>query len=867
VLDRSGGDVVLTYAPAANFNGVDRVTVTASDGAGLTTAVDLPITVVARPDAPLASAIAASGNEDTTIPVLLSGTSIDGDALSFVVVAPPAAGVVVVNGSTGAGTFTPPPDFSGTTTFDYVVVNTAGLVSAPARATMEVLPVNDAPSIDAPSTLIVLEDRSARLFVEANDADPDDVVSILVLQPPLHGTINAGPFSSFVRLTYTPDADFNGSDFFSLRARDASGATSATAIVQVDIVPVADPPTADPQRLGVAEDGAVPFALSGATVDGGPLRFTISAAPTRGTIEGFDPSRGLGTYRPAADQNGVDSFTFVAVDERGVPGAATAVTVDISAVNDSPVVAARSAVTAEDVTVDVPLTVVDADGDPTTLEIVTNGGKGTATITPGTSTLRYTPRADANGSDVVVVAARDAAGRGASASITITIIAVPDPPRATAVTAIGSEDASVIVQLAGTSADGEAVAFSIVNAPSRGVIESFNPTTGVALYRGRTNLNGIDSFVFTASTATQTGTSATATIVVQPVNDPPTVIAPGGTFDVVRDGLVTSANFETSDIDGDAVGFAIVQPPFIGTAFVEGGAITYRAPSADSLFVGVVSVFVVAVDPAGAQSAPVSVAFRVVVDDDCASLRNSGVSASGIYAIKHAATRCDMSADGGGWTMVAKIVDRWRFDDVLWTNNELFNPEELDPLPAIDAKLSAWAIVPPPDAIRVETFDSSLQGRQRIVLDVSGGGTLVELFDGRNTTPTSAGIASWRTTFAPREGAGSSFACVREGAHVTNALVESTECRLCAFGSTVPAPGDKCVEPTQAYGLGVSAPLSVNAGATGTFDERRRAVVWVRSTDFTHNFPDEKSCEAHASRGRVLSGLYLVERAPTFCAF
>jgi len=857
------------YVPEHDYNGEDELEVTAVDGGGRTAVQRYTIRLAPVPDVPEAFASDFAGLEDQVIAVQLAGRSVDGDVLRFVLEEPPDEGSLAsFNASNGAALFLPPADFSGTTSFSFRVVNTAGLLSAPARVLLEVVAVNDPPTLEVPTAFEILEDRRAIIRVDVVDADADDVVTIIVVTPPQDGALEPGPFSAPTRLQYTPAPDFHGTDFFSLQAVDASGAASATVAVRIDVLAVSDPPIALPQQLTMREDGLVPFALGGTTVDGGSLRFAINRAPARGLIEGFDAVRGLGTYRPAADDNGQDSFAFVAIDERGVSGAEAVVTIDVAAVNDLPTVTPRSIVTPEDIAVDIPLAVVDADADPTSLQIVANGSRGSATITSSTS-LRYVPLADANGTDTLVIAARDGAGAGPSATITVTIVPVPDPPRATAVTTVGPEDATIIVSLAGTSADGEAVSFVLATAPTRGALESFNASTGVALYRGGPNFHGIDSFVFTARTATQTGTSATATVVVSPVNDAPTLAPPQEVVDVPRGSAASSPSIAMSDVDGDPTTLVVVAGPAAGSVAVVGDVIAYIAPVAGSDFVGPDTVAVVAVDAAGAASAPVDVTFRVVVDDDCASLRNSGVTASGIHAIRGKPARCDMTLDGGGWTMVAKVVDRWRYDDSLWVDDEPLNPESLEAAPTIDAKLEAWRLVPSPDALRVESFNLDLRGRQRILLDVGSPRDLAKLFaeEGVPGTTTTAGLAAWRTAFAPGEGTSASFSCLREGANLAKGLVEGVACRLCAIGGNGSSLAEACTLPVQAYGLGVREPLSRNAGATGAFDERRRAVLWVRSTDFSVNFPDAESCADHAARGRVVSGLYRVRGATTFCAF
>src|SRR2546425_6008437 len=71
----------------------------------------------------------------------------------------------------------------------------------------------------------------------------------------------------------------------------------------------------------------------------------------------------------------------------------------------------------------------DVDGDTLTYAIVTNGTKGTATITNAvTGAFTYTPNANANGADTITFKARDAALDSNVATVSITITAVNDAP-------------------------------------------------------------------------------------------------------------------------------------------------------------------------------------------------------------------------------------------------------------------------------------------------------------------------------------------------------------------------------------------------------------------------------------------------------
>ena len=83
---------VVTYIPAANFNGYDNFYFTVSDGEATSETATVHITLLAVNDAPMASALSASVSEDETQTITLVGNDVDGDDLTYVLVNDPIHG-------------------------------------------------------------------------------------------------------------------------------------------------------------------------------------------------------------------------------------------------------------------------------------------------------------------------------------------------------------------------------------------------------------------------------------------------------------------------------------------------------------------------------------------------------------------------------------------------------------------------------------------------------------------------------------------------------------------------------------------------------------------------------------------------------
>ena len=74
---------VVTYTPAANFNGYDNFYFTVSDGEATSETATIHITITAVNDAPTASVLSSSGNEDETQTIALVGNDVDSDDLNL----------------------------------------------------------------------------------------------------------------------------------------------------------------------------------------------------------------------------------------------------------------------------------------------------------------------------------------------------------------------------------------------------------------------------------------------------------------------------------------------------------------------------------------------------------------------------------------------------------------------------------------------------------------------------------------------------------------------------------------------------------------------------------------------------------------
>jgi Ca2+-binding RTX toxin-like protein len=152
-----------------------------------------------------------------------------------------------------------------------------------------------------------------------------------------NGTLALNSDGSF---TYTPNANFSGSDSFTYKTKDPDNAESNVATVSITVNAVNDAPVAKDDSATTDEDNTTDIDVitndtdvDNATSDLSVLSFT---QPSHGTVT--QNADGTLKYTPAADYNGSDSFTYMAKDPDNAESNVATVSITVNAVNDTPIV-------------------------------------------------------------------------------------------------------------------------------------------------------------------------------------------------------------------------------------------------------------------------------------------------------------------------------------------------------------------------------------------------------------------------------------------------------------------------------------------------------------------------------------------------
>ena len=652
----TAGGAAVRYTANAGTSGQDTFTYTVSDGTATATAtVTITIRAVNRPPTAQNDAYTTPEDQARTVAapgVLANDTDPDDDVLAAVLASDVSNGSLVLRAN-GSFTYTPDPGFNGTDQFTYRASDGA-VSSAPATVTLTVTAVNDAPTAQ-PDVYATAEDEALAVAapgVLANDTDPDgDALSAVLVSNVSNGTLDLRPDGSF---TYTPTADFNGTDSFTYRASDGT-ASSAPATVTITVGGTNDPPQARDDAETTPEDVAVTVDVlaNDTDPDGNALTVLSVTQPADGTaavVEGGAAVR----YTPDADANGEDTFTYTVSDGNGATATAT-VTVTVTPVNDPPRFTSTPDTTAregEPYSYVITATDVEEDG----LQFSSDPLPAWLTLSSRTgpdgpeAVLEGTPTGDDAGPVEVVLRVTDGTA-DTTQVFTIVVESVDDPPQARDDAETTAEDTAVTVDVLANDSDpdGDPLAVTGVSDPANGTAALLE---GAVRYTPAPDFNGEDTFTYTISDGSSTAT-ATVTVTVTPVDDPP--LARPDVYVTDEDVALTAPPpgvlGNDADPDNDLAAELASDPANGALDFRADGSFTYT-PDLD--FVGR-DAFTYRAVGGGVASEPTTVTIRVGGQNDAPVARADAETTAEDTAVTIAVLANDADPDGDALS-VASVV-------------------------------------------------------------------------------------------------------------------------------------------------------------------------------------------------------------------
>jgi len=249
---------VWSYTPTAHYNGSDTFAVTITDDDGYTAIQQISLTITSVNDVPVATTQTVSTDEDQVVTVTLLATDVDGNTLTYTVLTQPSKGTL--SGALPSLTYTPEADYNGSDSFTFKASD-GSVDSNMATVTITVTAANDAPTASDQS-FTTKEDQFTDINLTTGDIDGDTLI-YSVLSQPSHGVLTG----TAPNLTYTPNANYSGSDTFTFKVND-SKADSNTATVTIMVEAIADTPTITPASTTPSQQSQSGLVVSRSVVDG-----------------------------------------------------------------------------------------------------------------------------------------------------------------------------------------------------------------------------------------------------------------------------------------------------------------------------------------------------------------------------------------------------------------------------------------------------------------------------------------------------------------------------------------------------------------------------------------------------------------------
>ena len=205
----------------------------------------------------------------------------------------------------------------------------------------------------APSQVSGNEDAAQSITLAGSDPDGDSLTYAIASAPS-----NGSASLSGNTVTYTPTANYSGSDSFTFTVSDGSAHLLCLRRYRSRSMRSMMPRRQRPSRYLATRMRLSRSLLQAVILRGDSLTYAIASAPSNGSAS---LSGNTVTYTPTSNYSGSDSFTFTVSDGSATSSAAT-VSITVNAVNDAPTATAQSVSGNEDTTQSITLAGSDPDG-------------------------------------------------------------------------------------------------------------------------------------------------------------------------------------------------------------------------------------------------------------------------------------------------------------------------------------------------------------------------------------------------------------------------------------------------------------------------------------------------------------------------
>ena len=559
-------DGTFTYVHDGSENHTDGFIFKVNDGEYDSNIATVTITVDPVNDAPVADDDSFTLPEGGTENGTATGSDVDGDDLTFILVDGPLYADFFEFNPDGTYTYVHDgsENFSDSFTFK---VNDGALDSNTATITITITPVNDAPVADD-DTFTVDEGGTLNEAASGSDIENDPLTFILV-NDVQYGTLTFNDDGTF---TYIHDGSENFSDSFTFKVNDGD-LDSNTATITINITPVNDAPEADDDGFAVDEGATYNGDVTGSDPDGDDLTFILVDGPTNAVSFTFNPD-GSFSYVHDGSETTVDSFTFK-VNDGTVDSNVATIDIVINPINDGPTSANDAFTIIEGASYPGTLAGVDPDGPSLSWIIVTQPTQGTL-VQGLNGAYTYTHNGGTATADSFTFYVTDGLLSSQIYTVNITITQLPEPngaPVSTPDAITVNEGGSVDDRVNGSDPDGDRITYILVGDVVNGTL-IFN-ANGTYRYTHNGSETTADSFSYRVSDGRRLSAISVVTITVIPVNEAP--VAVNGELDTDFEEPVNGSLVSLiSDVDSTSFAYILVTDVQHGTLTLNAdGTFTY----------------------------------------------------------------------------------------------------------------------------------------------------------------------------------------------------------------------------------------------------------------------------------------------------
>jgi hypothetical protein len=302
------------YIPKADYSGTDAFTYFVVDSEGAKSNIsEVKITVNDVNDAPIASDINSSTNQDTALILTVDVSDKDSEFtnLQLVVDQGPSKGQITVDGFNIK--YTPDSSYSGVDSFTYYVLDTTdSSVSDIHTVNITVLEVGEIleehPTV---ASLVVNGFQDTPKEITLQGTDPNSLELIYeISSAPLNGTVTIDGNKA----TYIPPAGYFGEDSFLYSATNTDSVSSSTAMITIEVHEKPNKkPTAFSHRYSVFAGKTVSFNLEAKDPENDKLTYLMKNSDNLSSTVKINADTGE-TQITHSGVVGEETFTFIVRD-------------------------------------------------------------------------------------------------------------------------------------------------------------------------------------------------------------------------------------------------------------------------------------------------------------------------------------------------------------------------------------------------------------------------------------------------------------------------------------------------------------------------------------------------------------------------